>query len=133
MTGGVAMMRHSKCAGDGWKVPMAADAAATCRQRHRVAIRLPGAIARVEPHQVDVRELSEMNLGKSKHRRQWRGNGNEGVGEHVRTRFHLGLLGPVKLRSSQGDPHRTKKNLFLLPDRFLKERALSKIRSSRLT
>ena len=29
---------------------MAADAAATYRQRHRVAFRLPGAIARVEPH-----------------------------------------------------------------------------------
>lgn len=112
---------------------MATDAAATYRQRHRMAFRLPNAIARVEPHRVGVRERSEMNLGKSKHRRQWRGNRNEGVGEHVRTRFHLGLLGPVKLRSSQGDPHRTKKHLFLLPDRFLKERALSKIRSSRLT
>jgi hypothetical protein len=27
------------------------------------------------------------------------GTGNEGVGEHVRTRFHLGLRLPVKLRS----------------------------------
>ena len=119
--------------GDGWKVPWqrmprlptgrGTEWRSGCLARSRVSNRT----------QVDVRERSEMNLGKSKHRRQWRGNRNEGVGEHVRTRFHLGPLGPVKLRSSQGDPHRTKKHLFLLPDRFLKERALSKIRSSRLT
>jgi hypothetical protein len=30
--------------------------------------------------------------------RQYPGLKNEGVGEHVRTRFHAGLLGPVKLR-----------------------------------
>jgi hypothetical protein len=29
------------------------------------------------------------------------GTGNEGVGEHVRTRFHLGLESPVKLRTSE--------------------------------
>jgi hypothetical protein len=39
------------------------------------------------------------------------GSGNEGVGEHVRTRFHFGSGGPVKLRSSR-DPHRTKKTSF---------------------
>jgi hypothetical protein len=33
---------------------------------------------------------------------------------------------PREIAKLQGDPHRTKKNLFLLPDRFLKERALSK-------
>ena len=38
------------------------------------------------------------------------GCGNEGVGEHVRTRFHVRLLSPVKLRSL--DPHRTKKTCF---------------------
>jgi hypothetical protein len=38
------------------------------------------------------------------------GPGNEGVGEHVRTRFHMGALGPVKLRTT--DPHRTKKTCF---------------------
>jgi hypothetical protein len=27
------------------------------------------------------------------------GTGNEGVGEHVRTRFHLGIRSPVKLRT----------------------------------
>jgi len=44
-----------------------------------------------------------------------------------------GLGGPVKLRSSR-DPHRTKKNQFLLPDRFSVERlSSSKGRSSRLT
>ncbi len=36
---------------------------------------------------------------------------NEGVGEHVRTRFHVEPEGPVKLRSSE-DPHRTKKTSF---------------------
>jgi hypothetical protein len=39
------------------------------------------------------------------------GSGNEGVGEHVRTRFHCGPGGPVKLRRSR-DPHRTKKTSF---------------------
>src|SRR5260370_38981330 len=29
------------------------------------------------------------------------GTGNEGVGEHVRTRFHLGFGSPVKLRTSE--------------------------------
>jgi len=29
------------------------------------------------------------------------GTGNEGVGEHVRTRFHLGIRSPVKLRTSE--------------------------------
>src|SRR5882757_3704160 len=58
---------------------------------------------------------------------------NEGVGEHVRTRFHFGAFAPVKLRTPLGDPHRTKKNLFLLPDRFWRERTLSEMRSSRLT
>jgi hypothetical protein len=28
-----------------------------------------------------------------------RGTGNEGVGEHVRTRFHFGSRSPVKLRT----------------------------------
>jgi hypothetical protein len=37
------------------------------------------------------------NLEKSKRRRQLRGNWNEGVGEHVRTRFHLGALDPREI------------------------------------
>lgn len=62
---------------------------------------------------------------------------NEGVGEHVRTRFHPGLKTnralrpPVKLRIIGSAPN--EENLFLLPDRFSKERALSEVRSSRLT
>ena len=62
---------------------------------------------------------------------------NEGVGEHVRTRFHLGLKTtralrpPVKLRIMRSAPN--EENLFLLPDRFSKERTLLKERSSRLT
>jgi hypothetical protein len=49
--------------------------------------------------------------------------GNEGVGEHVRTRFHfepsnpIGVLEPVKLRTS-GIRTERRKNLFLLPDRL---------------
>jgi hypothetical protein len=46
--------------------------------------------------------------------------GNEGVGEHVRTRFHLGDGLPVKLRILGSAPN--EENLFLLPDRFSKER-----------
>jgi len=37
--------------------------------------------------------------GNQRAGRHSRGAGNEGVGEHVRTRFHLGLRSPVKLRS----------------------------------
>jgi hypothetical protein len=58
------------------------------------------------------------------------GKWNEGVGEHVRTRFQSGF-GPVKLRSKDSAPN--EENLFLLPDRFSKERTLLKERSSRLT
>ena len=55
--------------------------------------------------------------------------GNEGVGEHVRTRLHRPGL-PVKLRTL--DPHRTKKTCFFC--RIVFERANSfEIRSSRLT
>jgi hypothetical protein len=46
--------------------------------------------------------------------------GNEGVGEHVRTRFHLGGGLPVKLRMLGSAPN--EENLFLLPDRISKER-----------
>ena len=62
---------------------------------------------------------------------------NEGVGEHVRIRFHLGLKTtralrpPAKLRIMRSAPN--EENLFLLPDRFSKERTLLKERSSRLT
>ena len=46
------------------------------------------------------------------------GSENEGVGEHVRTRFHLGDRLPVKLRTS--DPHRTKKTCFFCRTGFRK-------------
>jgi hypothetical protein len=57
--------------------------------------------------------------------------GNEGVGEHVRTRFHLRPLEPVKLRTERSAPN--EESLFLLPDRLSKRANSSKIRSSRLT
>jgi hypothetical protein len=37
---------------------------------------------------------------------------NEGVGEHVRTRFHSGKKAGGKLRTRNADPHRTKKASF---------------------
>jgi hypothetical protein len=39
----------------------------------------------------------QKRFGKIKRRRQLRGNWNEGVGEHVRTRFHLGALDPREI------------------------------------
>ena len=47
------------------------------------------------------------------------GDGSEGVGEHVRTRFHKKPKAPVKLRTQGIRTER--RNLFLLPDRFLIE------------
>ena len=65
--------------------------------------------ARLAPRGSSVQKLE---WGKSKAPGiKCTGSGNEGVGEHVRTRFHLGPGGPVKLRSSR-DPHRTKKTSF---------------------
>jgi hypothetical protein len=45
------------------------------------------------------------------------GSGNEGVGEHVRIRFHP-AKGPEKLRIRKSAPN--EESLFLLPDRFSK-------------
>ena len=58
---------------------------------------------------------------------------NEGVGEHVRTRFHPGTLGPVEIAEHDRDPHRTKKTCFFCRTGSRKGRPLSKRRSSRLT
>jgi hypothetical protein len=44
------------------------------------------------------------------------GNSNEGVGEHVRTRFHLAALRPDEIADHGSAPN--EENLFLLPDRF---------------
>jgi hypothetical protein len=59
------------------------------------------------------------------------GPGNEGVGEHVRTRFHVGALGPGEIADQRSAPN--EENLFLLPDRFSERANSSKGRSSRLT
>jgi hypothetical protein len=48
---------------------------------------------------------------------------NEGVGEHVRTRFHSGVRSPVKLRIAK-DPHRTKKTCFFCRTEFRKSELL---------
>jgi hypothetical protein len=58
------------------------------------------------------------------------GTGNEGVGEHVRTRFHLAKIAG-EIADSRSAPN--EENSFLLPNRFSLERTLSKMRSSRLT
>src|SRR5262245_41353014 len=58
---------------------------------------------------------------------------NEGVGEHVRTRFHPGTLGPVEIAEIDRDPHRTKKTCFFCRTGSRKGLTLSKSRSSRLT
>ena len=44
-------------------------------------------------------------------------SGNEGVGEHVRTRFHFGRGPLVKLRSPLKRTAPNEENSFLLPDR----------------
>jgi hypothetical protein len=65
------------------------------------------------------REQSKWRCGdfrKDSARLYQRRHGNEGVGEHVRTRFHLRLVSPVKLRTLRSAPN--EENLFLLPDRF---------------
>ena len=56
--------------------------------------------------------------GDSERRRCRRGTVNEGVGEHVRTRFHLGL-GAGEIADPR-DPHRTKKTCFFCRTGFRK-------------
>jgi hypothetical protein len=59
------------------------------------------------------------------------GCGNEGVGEHVRIRFHLGI--PAGETAEPSGFRTERRNLwFLLPDRVW-EAKLPEIRSSRLT
>jgi hypothetical protein len=58
---------------------------------------------------------------------------NEGVGEHVRTKFHQGKKAGVKLRIPEiADPHRSKKTCFFCGTVF-EGASASKVRSSRLT
>jgi hypothetical protein len=58
---------------------------------------------------------------------------NEGVGEHVRTRFHQGKKAGVKLRTPEiPDPHRSKKTCFFCGTGF-EGASASKVRSCRLT
>lgn len=109
MTGSVAMMRHSKRAGGG--VPVAGDAAAIWRQKRRAAIRLlnadrpsrtqPGRRPRTIRNEFGKVEMTGANGAATGTRALMNTSGPD---------FTWGL-GPVKLRSSQGDPHRTKKNL----------------------
>ena len=73
-----------------------------------------------------IRNEYSLGLGKSKAPgTNGAGSGNEGVGEHVRTRFHWGkeIAGEIAdLRSAPNE-----ENLFLLPDRFSKERTPRKV------
>ena len=65
------------------------------------------------------------NRGAGRH---WRGTGNEGVGEHVRTRFHLRLASRSGLEAGEiadrKDPHRTKKTCFFCRADLREERTL---------
>jgi hypothetical protein len=74
------------------------------------------------PEPVYACEWSEKDLGNQVAQRQLRGNRNEGVGEHVRTRFHFGALGPVKLRGKDTRTERRKPVPSAGP--VLKERTL---------
>jgi hypothetical protein len=57
-------------------------------------------------------------------REQGRPSGNEGVGEHVRTRFHLGKdAGEI---ADLWDPHRTKKTCFFCRTGFRKSELLER-------
>ena len=58
--------------------------------------------------------------------------GNEGVGEHVRTRFHSGLLAPVKLRIVKDTRTERRKACFFCRTGFGKANS-PESRSSRLT
>jgi hypothetical protein len=52
--------------------------------------------------------------------------GNEGVGEHVRTRFHPGQESAGEIADlKKSAPN--EENLFLLPDRFSEERTPRKV------
>jgi hypothetical protein len=55
---------------------------------------------------------------------------NEGVGEHVRSRFHRAALPTDEIADHRSAPN--EENLFLLPDR-LSRSELRERRSSRLT
>jgi hypothetical protein len=97
-----------------------------------------------------MRRLSERSgeSGRSGGTRTFRGTkafpgergrpwGNEGVGEHVRTRFHAGLLALLKLRVVR-IPAPNEEKLVSSAGPVLKERASfkersSEMRSSRLT
>jgi hypothetical protein len=50
--------------------------------------------SRVNVENVDAQNLENQSAGIISS-----GTGNEGVGEHVRIRFHLGSRSPVKLRT----------------------------------
>src|SRR4051812_49258382 len=50
--------------------------------------------------------------------------GNEGVGEHVRTRFHLRTSRPGEIAKLRRDPHRTKKTRFFCRTGFWRSELL---------
>jgi hypothetical protein len=85
---------------------------------------------------VDDRDSHVDGLGITARRAQASTAGNEGVGEHVRTRFHSGLLAPVKLRIVKDTRTERRRTCFFcrtgLKGRTFKRRS-SEIRSSRLT
>jgi hypothetical protein len=73
----------------------------------------------------DLRDLGDRSAGRQPGGRRL-ALGNEGVGEHVRTRFHPGQESAGEIADlKKSAPN--EENLFLLPDRFSEERTPRKV------
>ena len=82
---------------------------------------------RYELRKISAPDALASAIGALRRKRAFRGTstprGNEGVGEHVRTRFHSGLLAPVKLRIVKDTRTERRKACFFCRTGF--ERAAS--------
>ncbi|MBI5264292.1 MAG: hypothetical protein HY852_21020 [Bradyrhizobium sp.] len=80
---------------------------------------LKGVAARPSRH---VQNRKRLENGEMK-RRTRPGEGNEGVGEHVRTKSHLGRKAAGEIAEPWWGSAANEENLFLLPDRKPGERS----------